>query len=113
VRSIKGLAFDWYTDLTSASIGSWGQMDNELYLIKQTTPTPNWILINFKAIKRKVKELGLNYKFIHCSHNGCMLCCEDDAPLLLCNSEAKGSISCKMAMDKANIFMLLRCIECH
>ena len=29
VRSLKGLAFDWYADLTSASIDSWGQMENE------------------------------------------------------------------------------------
>jgi len=29
VRSLKGLAFDWYTDLASASIDSWGQMEKE------------------------------------------------------------------------------------
>jgi len=29
VRSLKGLAFDWYADLTSASIDSWEQMQNE------------------------------------------------------------------------------------
>ena len=29
VRSLKGLAFDWYTDLASASIDSWRQMENE------------------------------------------------------------------------------------
>jgi len=29
VRSLKGLAFDWYADLASASIDSWEQMQNE------------------------------------------------------------------------------------
>ena len=29
VRSLKGLAFDWYADLASTSIDSWGQMENE------------------------------------------------------------------------------------
>jgi len=29
VRSLKGLAFDWYADLASASIDGWEQMQNE------------------------------------------------------------------------------------
>ncbi|XP_074315668.1 uncharacterized protein LOC141651875 [Silene latifolia] len=29
VRSLKGIAFDWYTDLDSESIDSWGRMEDE------------------------------------------------------------------------------------
>jgi len=29
VRSLKGLAFDWYAYLASASIDSWGQIEDE------------------------------------------------------------------------------------
>jgi len=29
VQSLKGLIFDWCADLASASIDSWGQMENE------------------------------------------------------------------------------------
>ena len=29
MRSLKGPAFDWYADLASTSIDSWGQMENE------------------------------------------------------------------------------------
>ena len=29
MRSLKGLAFNWYTDLASASIDSWGKIENE------------------------------------------------------------------------------------
>jgi len=29
MRSLKGLAFDWYADLNSTSIDSWGKMKSE------------------------------------------------------------------------------------
>jgi len=29
VRTLKGIAFDWYTDLEPKSIDSWGQMEPE------------------------------------------------------------------------------------
>ena len=36
-----------------------------LHLMQETTPTPICILDNFNAAKKKVKELGLDYKSIH------------------------------------------------
>jgi len=36
--------------------------DDVLHLMQETTPTPNRILDNFNAVKRKVKELGLDNK---------------------------------------------------
>ena len=31
VRSLKGIAFDWYTDLSHQSIDSWDQMEEEFF----------------------------------------------------------------------------------
>jgi len=40
VRTLKGIAFDWYTDLEPESIDSWGQMQqeflNRFYSIQRT-----------------------------------------------------------------------------
>ena len=49
-----------------------------------TTPTPNHILDNFNVVKKKVKELGLDYKSIHCCCNGCMLYYKQDELLTSC-----------------------------
>ncbi|KAK9698572.1 hypothetical protein RND81_08G113900 [Saponaria officinalis] len=42
VRSLKGLAFDWYTDLDAESIYSWSSMENEImnrfYSTRRITP---------------------------------------------------------------------------
>jgi len=56
-----------------------------LHLMQETTPTPNRIPQGFIAAKKKVKELGLDYKAIHCCLNGCMIYYKKDAHPLTYN----------------------------
>ena len=55
--------------------------DDVLHLMQETMPTPNPILDNFNPVKKKVKQLGLDYKSIHCCGNGCMLYYKQDEHL--------------------------------
>uniref|UniRef100_A0A7C9DL29 Transposase-associated domain-containing protein n=1 Tax=Opuntia streptacantha TaxID=393608 RepID=A0A7C9DL29_OPUST len=55
-----------------------------VHLMQETTPTPNRIPSNFNAVKKKVKELGLDYKSIHCCPNGCMIYWKEDVALVSC-----------------------------
>ena len=56
--------------------------DDVLHLMQ--TPTPNRIPNNFNTFKKKVKELGLDYKSIHCYRNGCMSYYKQDEQLTSC-----------------------------
>jgi len=58
--------------------------DDVLHLMQDTTPTPNCIAYNFNVVKKKVKELRLDYKNIHCCRNGCMLYYKQDEHLTSC-----------------------------
>ena len=55
-----------------------------VHLMQETTPMPNRIPSDFNAVKKKVKELGLDYKSIHCCRNGCMLYWKEDCALDAC-----------------------------
>jgi len=55
--------------------------DDVLRLMQETTPTLNCIPKNFNAVKRRVKELGLDYQTIDCCPNGCMIYYNADATL--------------------------------
>jgi len=55
-----------------------------VHLMQETTPTPNRIPLDFNAVKKKVKELRLDYKSIHCCQNGCMIYWKEDAKLVAC-----------------------------
>jgi len=45
VRTLKGIAFDWYTDLELESIDSWGQMEqgflNKFFSTQLWRPWPS------------------------------------------------------------------------
>ena len=58
------------------------QCFNDVHLMQETTPTPNRIQSGFKAAKKKVKELGLDYKSIHYCRNGCMIYWKEDVVLV-------------------------------
>jgi len=55
-----------------------------VHLIQETSPTPNHIPSYFNVVKKKVKELGLDYKSIHCCRNGCIIYWKEDAALVAC-----------------------------
>ena len=58
--------------------------DDVLHLLQGTTPALNHILQDFNALKKKVKELGLDYKSIHYCSKGCMMYYKDVAHLMSC-----------------------------
>ena len=74
--------------------------NDDVHLMQETTPAPNQISSNFNAVKKKVKELGLDYKSIHCCYNGCMIYDKKDAPLVVLNFVAVKDL--KMALVMAN-----------
>ena len=81
--------------------------DDVLHLMQKITPTPNQIPKYFNAMKKKFKELVLDYKSIYCCSNRCKIYYKDDAHLLsykFCesgrfqerNERHKGSSTSKM-----------------
>ncbi|KAL2232846.1 UNVERIFIED_CONTAM: hypothetical protein Sindi_1464600 [Sesamum indicum] len=54
VRSLKGNAFDWYTDLEANSVDSWGQLEQEfLNRYYSTRRTINMIELTNSTNRRK------------------------------------------------------------
>jgi len=91
---------------TEHNISYWC-LNDVLHLMQETTLTPNWIPQGFEAVKKKVKELWVDYKIIHCCRNGCMIYYMEDVHLLACkfcgserfqnsNGHYKGSPIAKM-----------------
>ena len=60
VRSLKGYAFDWYTDLESGSIDSWEQMEqeflNRFYSIRRTVS-----MVELTNIRQRKEEPVIDF----------------------------------------------------
>ncbi|GAA0171790.1 hypothetical protein LIER_25744 [Lithospermum erythrorhizon] len=56
VRSLKGNAFDWYTDLEPASIDSWAQLESE-FLNRFFSAKRTVSMMELKATKKRREEL--------------------------------------------------------